>query len=271
MLTDECKVFMHYYKRNLGDYAKKAGRLTMLQHGAYTLLIDSCYDREIFPTLEQALEWTWASTEAEIEAVKFVLSRFFVLDKEGQYVQDRILEELLNYHKNADINKRIADEREAKRREKSTNRAPIVNEPPPNQEPLTINQEPLTNINTSICPPDGELAVDSKLPDCEHKAVIDLYHQTLPTLRKVEVWNETRKGYLRQRWREVADELAQTKPIQAPDVLEWWDKFFNHVGKSKFLMGKINGRDGRQFTADLEWILKPSNFAKIVEGKYHGS
>ena len=105
---------MHYYKRNLGDYAKKAGRLTMLQHGAYTLLIDSCYDREIFPTLEQALEWTWASTEAEIEAVKFVLSRFFVLDKEGQYVQDRILEELLNYHKNADINKRIADEREAK-------------------------------------------------------------------------------------------------------------------------------------------------------------
>ena len=101
--------------------------------------------------------------------------------------------------------------------------------------------------------------------------MIDLYHQTLPTLRKVEVWNETRKGYLRQRWREVADELAQTKPIQAPDVLEWWDKFFNHVGKSKFLMGKINGRDGRQFTADLEWILKPSNFAKIVEGKYHGS
>ena len=125
--------------------------------------------------------------------------------------------------------------------------------------------------NGSLCPPDGELAVDSKLPDCEHKAVIDLYHQTLPTLRKVEVWNETRKGYLRQRWREVADELAQTKPIQAPDVLEWWDKFFNHVGKSKFLMGKINGRDGRQFTADLEWILKPSNFAKIVEGKYHGS
>ena len=83
---------MHYYKRNLGDYAKKTGRLTMLQHGAYTLLIDSCYDREIFPTLEQALEWTWASTEAEIDAVKFVLSRFFVLDIQGTYIQDRILE-----------------------------------------------------------------------------------------------------------------------------------------------------------------------------------
>jgi uncharacterized protein YdaU (DUF1376 family) len=135
---------MHYYKRNLGDYAKKAGRLTMLQHGAYTLLIDSCYDREVFPTLEQALEWTWASTEAEVEAVKFVLSRFFVLDKEGCYVQDRILEELLHYHKNADTNKRIADEREAKRREKRTNREQVVDEAPPNHKPLTINKEPRT-------------------------------------------------------------------------------------------------------------------------------
>ncbi|MFZ9264815.1 MAG: YdaU family protein [Polynucleobacter sp.] len=135
---------MHYYKRNLGDYAKKAGRLTMLQHGAYTLLIDSCYDREVFPTLEQALEWTWASTEAEVEAVKFVLSRFFTLDKDGQYVQERILEELLHYHKNADTNKRIAEEREAKRKEKRTNREQVVNEAPPNHKPITTNQEPET-------------------------------------------------------------------------------------------------------------------------------
>jgi len=134
---------MHYYKRNIGDYAKKTGRLTMLQHGAYTLLIDSCYDREAFPTLDEAIEWTWASTEAEVEAVKFVLSRFFKLDKDGCYVQDRVLEELLNYHKNADTNKRIADEREAKRKESRTKREPSVDEPPPNHKPLTINQEPI--------------------------------------------------------------------------------------------------------------------------------
>jgi uncharacterized protein YdaU (DUF1376 family) len=146
---------MHYYKRNLGDYAKKAGRLTMLQHGAYTLLIDSCYDREVFPTLEQALEWTWASTEAEVEAVKFVLSRFFVLDKEGCYVQDRILQELLHYHKNADTNKRIADERETKRKENSTKRVQSVDEPPPNHKPLTTNHKPIKNTATSVATPEG--------------------------------------------------------------------------------------------------------------------
>jgi len=146
---------MHYYKRNLGDYAKKAGRLTMLQHGAYTLLIDSCYDRELFPTLEQALEWTWASTEAEVEAVKFVLNRFFLLDKDGCYVQDRILDELLHYQKNADTNKRIADEREAKRRENRTKRVQVVDEAPPNQEPLTINHKPIKEKATGVAPPEG--------------------------------------------------------------------------------------------------------------------
>jgi len=143
---------MHYYKRNLGDYAKKAGRLTMLQHGSYTLLIDSCYDREIFPTLEQALEWTWASTEAEVEAVKFVLSRFFTLDKDGCYVQDRILQELLEYHAKADTNKRIAIERETKRRENSTKRELSVDEPSPNHKPITNNHKPIKEIAIAICP-----------------------------------------------------------------------------------------------------------------------
>jgi uncharacterized protein YdaU (DUF1376 family) len=140
---------MHYYKRNLGDYAKKAGRLTMLQHGAYNLLIDACYDREEFPTLEQAIEWTWSITNEEIEAVKFVLSRFFKLDKDGQYVQDRILQELLEYHQKADKNKQIAVEREAKRKRNSTNRVQDVNEPSPNHKPITNNHKPLT-INKNI-------------------------------------------------------------------------------------------------------------------------
>jgi hypothetical protein len=90
-------------------------------------------------------------------------------------------------------------------------------------------------------------------------------------MRRVEVWNETRAGYLRQRWREVAAELALEKPIESGDVLNWWADFFQSVGKSRFLTGRVNGKDGRAFVADLEWLIKPSNFAKIVEGKYHGN
>ena len=180
---------MHYYKRNLGDYAKKAGRLTMLQHGAYTLLIDSCYDREVFPTLEQALEWTWASTEAEVEAVKFVLSRFFELDKEGCYVQDRILQELLHYHKNADTNKRIADEREAKRRENSTKRVPSVNEATPNHKPLTINQEPIEKKTLG-----KRLVSDFSFP----KEWEEFCQQTRPELSPIKTFDQFKDYWIAQ-------------------------------------------------------------------------
>ena len=129
----------------------------MLQHGAYTLLLDACYDREQFPTLAEAIEWTWASTDAEIEAVKFVLGRFFTPEN-NVHVQKRIKEELDDYHAKAEQNKRIANERETKRKENSTNRARSVHESSPerveaspNQEPITKNQEPQT-INQKTTP-----------------------------------------------------------------------------------------------------------------------
>jgi uncharacterized protein YdaU (DUF1376 family) len=87
---------VHYYKRNIGDYSKKAGRLSILQHGVYTLLLDACYDRERFPTREEAIDWVWAGTPEEIQAVDFVLSKFFVL-QDGVYQQKRIAEELEEY------------------------------------------------------------------------------------------------------------------------------------------------------------------------------
>lgn len=135
---------MHYYKRNIGDYAKKAGRLSLLEHGAYTLLIDACYDRERFPTMSEAIEWAWARTPEEISAVEFVLSRFFTL-VDGLYVQDRIREEIEAYQQNAEKNRQIATEREAKRKNNARTvhgSSPRVHEPPPNQEPITNNQEP---------------------------------------------------------------------------------------------------------------------------------
>lgn len=145
---------MHYYKRNLGDYAKKAGRLSILEHGVYNLLIDACYDREKFPTEEEAIDWTWARTDEEIEAVKFVIKKFFTLEN-GFYVQTRIKEELNEYHAMGERNTEIARKREAKRKPPeqvvngaSTERKQVVNGASPNQEPITINQEPITNNPT---------------------------------------------------------------------------------------------------------------------------
>ncbi|WP_238587081.1 YdaU family protein [Pseudomonas veronii] len=135
---------MHYFKRNIGDYHKKAGRLTMLEHGAYTLLLDACYDRERFPTLEEAIDWCWARNKEETDAVELVLRKFFDF-VDGRYVQTRIQEEISAYQATALKNKEIAEKREATKR---TLRAPDVHEActdghlTNNHKPLTTNQEP---------------------------------------------------------------------------------------------------------------------------------
>jgi len=133
---------VHYYKKDIGQYYKKAGRLTMLQHGAYTMLMDSCYDREIFPTLEQAIDWCWASTDEEINAVKFVLSKFFT-EENNVFTQTHIVEVLDKYHENAATNKAIALKREA---DKRTKREQSVNDSTTNEHLIT-NKELRTNNN----------------------------------------------------------------------------------------------------------------------------
>jgi hypothetical protein len=188
------------------------------------------------------------------------LNEFFVSTDAG-FVSPRADKEIQHYHSKVEQASK-AGKASAERRSntRSTDVQPTIN-----HKPLTTNQEP----NTYICPPSGEL--EDRFPKCEHQAVVDLYHKHLPTLRRVEVWNSARQAYLRQRWREVAEDLAKSGAVDGKDILSWWAEFFDHIAKSRFLTGKVNSKDGRAFTADLEWILKPSNFAKIIEGKYHGA
>ena len=243
---------MHYFKRNIGDYHKKAGRLSMIEHGAYTLLIDSCYDRERFPTLQEAYDWTWAQTEDEKEAVLFVLNKFFVLI-DNKYTQNRISEEIALYHKNALTNKRIALEREEKR---STNRARTVNEPPPNQEPRTKNQEPLTKetSTTSSLPAENPPKADP-IP---YQKIVDLYHHKLPTCPRVILLTDKRKQKIAARWKSgLMDSMAE------------WEKLFDAVSQSKFLTGGADPSNGhKRFVADIEWLANENNIAKVAEGKY---
>lgn len=93
---------------------------------------------------------------------------------------------------------------------------------------------------------------------CPHQQIVDLYHQTLPTGLQVRVWSNARASTLRTRWRE--DPKRQD--------LDWWRRFFEHIAKSDFLMGKVCSPGRKPFQIDLEWIIKEANFAKIIEGKY---
>jgi uncharacterized protein YdaU (DUF1376 family) len=261
------RLSMHWYKRNIGDYAKKAGRLTMLQHGSYTLLLDACYDREQFPTLEQALEWTWAGTQDEIDAVKFVLSRFFKLGEDGRFTQDRVAEELEDFHGKSTKNRQIAIERETKRRENSTNRARIVNdsspqehEPPPNQEPVTSNQEPRTKEKSTS---------PAKLPTCPTQDLIDIYHEVLPSLPKCKLLPKKRADALRRTWAWV---LTSTKPDKtrraetADQAVGWFREYFTRAQENDFLMGKTpRSAEHAGWKCDMDYLLTDSGMKQVIE------
>jgi uncharacterized protein YdaU (DUF1376 family) len=253
---------MHYFNFHIGDYKSHTSHLSIIEDIAFRRLLDYYYLHEK-PIKQRDIARQIGMREHE-QDVLTVLNEFFLSTDDG-FVNPRADKEIAKFKEFAEAGKRGAAKRWGTNGEANS---------PPNPTPIaTNNHKPITNnhINTDICPPSGEPEDKTGLPKCFHKEVIDLYHIHLPTLRKVEIWNETRKGYLRQRWREVALELSATKPITAQDVLNWWAEFFTHIGTSKFLTGRVNDKSGRSFVADLEWILKPSNFAKIVEGKYHGS
>jgi uncharacterized protein YdaU (DUF1376 family) len=89
---------MNYYERHLGDYARDAAHLTMLEHGAYTLLLDRYYTTESGIPEDQAHRICRARSNAERAAVDTVLHEFFVLT-DGVWVNRRAEEEIANHTK----------------------------------------------------------------------------------------------------------------------------------------------------------------------------
>jgi hypothetical protein len=110
------------------------------------------------------------------------------------------------------------------------------------------------------------ISVESKIPPCPHSEIINIYHEVLPELPKVVSWNKTREGYLKQRWRQM---FVEFECKDTEDGLDWFrNDFFKFVKGSKFLTGKVVTKDRKTFLADLEWMIKPANFTKIIERKY---
>jgi uncharacterized protein YdaU (DUF1376 family) len=232
---------MHYYKRHIGDYAKKAGHLSPLEHGVYNLIIDNYYDREHAPTMAEAMRWARARSTEEKAAVEAVLSEFFTLDGE-RYSQNRIEEELAQYHAKAETNRVIAVQREEQKRarrehESCTDRSPEQHDSntsgQPNHKPLTTNHKPVDKVQTNA-EPDGSTPVVS----IEVKAVFE-YWQTARGHEKAKL-DEKRKRAIKAR---LKDGYSAEDLCRAVDG----------VAKSPHHMGQ---NDQRTVYDDIELICR---------------
>lgn len=86
-----CRV--NYYERHLGDYARDTAHLSMVEHGAYTLLLDRYYATERGIPADQVHRLARARSEDERAAVDAVLADFFKL-VDGLWVHGRVESEI---------------------------------------------------------------------------------------------------------------------------------------------------------------------------------
>ena len=142
---------MNYYERHLGDYAKDAGHLSMLEHGAYSLLLDRYYTTEQPIPEDQAHRVCRARSKEEKAAVDAVLAEFFVLAA-GFWTNgraDREIDKMRAKVKAAQENGKLGG------RPKQTQREPsgfvvgshLETQPKAHQSPDTIHQSPDKGAN----------------------------------------------------------------------------------------------------------------------------
>lgn len=107
--------------------------------------------------------------------------------------------------------------------------------------------------------PGGDSDSAPPSPSCPIRKIVEIYHEKCPALPRVKAMHKAREEMLRTRWRE--DEDRQN--------LDFWGAFFSSVAASDFLCGRATPKPGKApFVADFEWLIRPQNFAKVLEGKY---
>ena len=68
------------------------------------------------------------------------------------------------------------------------------------------------------------------------------------------------------RQKKLATRLKEDRERESAD---WWLAVFSNIAQSDWLLGKIEGRNGRPFNCTLGWLLeREENLLKVAEGAY---
>lgn len=197
---------VNFYKHHLGDYSSATSHLSWDEDCAYRRLIDAYYKREtpIPADIKEAQRLARAQTPGQRKAVETVLHEFFHLDSDGWH-QKRCDEELAKANAQGETNRRIAEEREARKRERleheqstnrdtdrATNRSPATSgEREPSHKPLATSHKPEKdqrergNVTTEADPPWLRKALTPDLTPSKSRKIPEAWQPDELTLRWV--------------------------------------------------------------------------------------
>jgi uncharacterized protein YdaU (DUF1376 family) len=115
---------VNFYKHYIGDYQRDTGHLSVTEHGAYRLMLDVYYATEKpLPLDRKALyRLLRAESAADRSAIDSIASQFWAHTPAG-LINARADAEISKAEKQAEVNRQIAIEREARKRAKAEREA----------------------------------------------------------------------------------------------------------------------------------------------------
>ena len=242
---------MHYYQHHIGDFIKDTANLNDHQLVTYMRMIWAYYSEE--KPLADAPEDIAFAMRSDEKTVGLILRHYFKETPDG-WRHGRCDREIAGFHGKkekaaASANARWTNAKNnanAMRTQCERNATEHKNDA--NQEPITNNQEPKSK---SSC--DQQAGSRERI---DYESVFEAYARNLPKLPQVRIKDDARK-------RAIKTIVGMDKKFAEPD---FFDRYFAYVEKSDFLMGR-NDRAWKGCCFD--WLMKPANLKKIIEGNYH--
>lgn len=278
---------MHYFQHHIGDFRSGCYNMTRMERALYREMLDIYYDTEspLPDSIDEVCKILGVRDAGEKAMVGEVLAlKFQKVDGRG-WVHERCETEIARYHAlldtaskagKASAASRLNKKKASVQPESNADSTPVerpLNDTSTNQQPITNNHKPEEETTTSSSGDDQDLP-QSEADDvraCPIGSLVNLYHECMPNNPRVKVLNESRKGSIRQRWREAASLDCEPFGYKTKSAgLEAWKQFFLVCAESTFLTGKASAQPGKPpFVADIDFIMSPTGFAKTLENKYH--
>lgn len=255
---------MNYYQFHIGDFRSGTVHMSRSARWIYRDMMDVYYDTErpLPADMDILCDMLGVDCPAERAIVDRHLRFKFDLTDDGyrHEVCDKVIAE---YHAKADVaraNGKLGGRPKGPKKEPSgfLSGSEVVSHGMQDESGSEANHKPITNNQE---PDEIKSSCDRQAESPEPKAripyadIFSAYAECLPGLPQLRIVDEARKTMIRLRWN--SDKRFQS--------VDFWQRFFNHVSESDFLMGRT---DKPWTGCCFDWLMKPANFRKIIEGNY---
>lgn len=238
---------MNYYPFHIGDYAKDAGHLSMLEDGAYRRLMDFYYTTEKPLPLDKSELYrrVRAKSSADKQAVDTVLKEFFKETPEGWWSK-RCDDEVKKVQRKAEAARNNGKKGGRPVTQEEPNDNPVGLQKEPNEKlPITNNQEPITKEEKTV----------SANADLRSQAIEILNFLNSKTGRSFKPVDETLKPIIARLRKFPADDL---RAVVVAKCREWLgNSKMEHCLRPKTLFGAENfaNYEGQLATVSNENVI----------------